>query len=273
MLLKAVKLTLSSLFERNLSKGDCVLERYEVREMLGKGSYGYSYLVFDKKLNRLSVLKILRFHQRLTKRGRSFFYHEMEILKSLTHPSFPDFYESGVFDNIPFYTMEYIEGKTFEQLIFHEGKIYTEIEAFMLGLELLPLISSLHDKGIVHRDIRIPNIMLDQGKLKLIDFGLARWLDHRKGNSKANPVPKAIAPISDFYGLGHFLLFLLYSDYTPKKNQKEKSWEEELHITIKGKKVIKRLLLIDSPYDSTEEIYHDIEDIILEYRRNKHVIF
>lgn len=266
MSLKPLILTISSLFEKKLSRGK-MIHHYEIRDILGMGSYGYSYLVLNQQTKRLSVLKMLRFHKRIILKGRLSFQKEMAILKSLSHSRFPVFYEEGEFDHIPFYTMEYISGKTFEQLIFDEGNIYSEAEAFSLGLELLSLITVLHEKGIIHRDIRIPNIMMDDGKIKLIDFGLARRMDNHHNELISYPVPKKIAPISDFYGLGHFLLFLLYSGYAPIGNQKEKPWEEELEITKKGKHVIKRLLLIESSYLSTNEIFNDIEEVILESRR------
>lgn len=266
MSLKPIILTVSSLFEKKHSRGK-MIHQYEIRDILGMGSYGYCYLVLNQKTQKLSVMKMLRFHKRITHKGRASFHKEMEILQSITNSRFPIFYEKGEFDHIPFYTMEYISGKTFEQLIFQEGNIYSEVETFTKGLELLTLISVLHEKGIIHRDIRIPNIMMDNGKIKLIDFGLARRMDDIRNNLTTRTVPKKVAPISDYYGLGHFLLFLLYSGYTPNGYQKEKSWEEELEITLKGKHVIKRLLLIESPYHSIHEIFNDIEEVILESRR------
>src|SRR5690606_35722486 len=121
--------------------------------------------------------------------------------KSISHCRFPAYYEKGEFEQIPFYTMEYISGKTFEQLIFQEGKIYSEVETFTIGLELLTVISVLHEKGIIHRDIRIPNIMMDNGKIKLIDFGLARRMDDNRNKLTTKTVPKKVAPVSDYYGL------------------------------------------------------------------------
>lgn len=271
-IIKGLILTFSSLFEKKYRDHELIGDRYEIKEFLGKGSYGCSYLVFDRRGNHLVVLKMLRFHKRLTPSGRASFRKEMNMLKSITHESFPKFFEEGVYKNVPFFTMEYVNGKTFEQLIFREGKTYSEVEAFTLGLELLSLISIIHEKGIIHRDIRIPNIMMDGDHMKLIDFGLARF---KKGINRERPlpVPKAIDPISDYYGLGHFLLFLLYSEYTPHENEKEKSWEEELSLSPKGKHIIKRLLLTETPYESTTEIQQDIENMILENRRNGNVIF
>ncbi len=76
--------------------------------------------------------------------------------------------------------MEFMEGKTFEQLIFEEGKQFSEPEAFKLGSELLEIIEYLHQRNIIHRDIRIPNIMWDGQKIKVIDLGLAKEVTKNK---------------------------------------------------------------------------------------------
>ncbi|MFE8702079.1 serine/threonine protein kinase [Cytobacillus sp. FJAT-54145] len=261
MLLKGIVLAVSNIFERKHEVGHVIDGRYEVKEFLGMGSYGCSYLVFDQTSKLMKVLKILRFHKRIRNSGRKSFFREMELLKNLDHPHFPRFYEKGEYEGVPYFTMEYIKGKTFEQLIFEEGKTYTEIEAFKLGLQLLSLMESLHEVEIVHRDIRIPNVMFMDETIKLIDFGLARPLDEHNPQSDKNGL-KEVSITTDYYSLGHFLLFLLYSQYEASEKAKEKSWEEELEISELSKKCIKRLLLSDIPYASATEIRKDFNKII-----------
>jgi len=251
-LFKRVTLAFSSIFDKEMPKGKIINNRYIVEEFLGMGSYGCSYLVFDQKLQKRVVLKLLRFHKRITKKGRMNHRYEVELLKSINHSSFPSFIDEGIWEKTPFYTMTFINGKTFEQLIFHEGKKYTEEQAKMYALELLERIEYFHKKGIVHRDLRIPNIMLEGDELKVIDFGLAKRMTDAK-NKKRN-LRKEVSPESDFFQLGHFLLFLLYSDYEPIGEEKEKSWEEELSISQQTKDLIRRLLQIHSPFETTEEI-------------------
>jgi serine/threonine protein kinase len=260
-------LTVSSLLEKPLSNGRVVVNQYVVVKHLGSGSYGHSYLVYDRKSKKQVVLKSLRLHKRITLKGRLGFQREMNLLKEIHHPSLPEFLESGSFNKIPFFTMEFIDGKTFEQLIFEEGKQFSEIETFQLGYMLLEVMEYLHKHNIVHRDIRIPNIMWVGETLKVIDVGLAKHLPQtdKRGKGRAFFHPRNQLDFKgDFYGLGHFLLFLLYSQYSPVKNQKEKSWEEELDITPQGTKVIRKLLQIDPPYESCEEIKQDFQKLIHE---------
>lgn len=253
----------ADLLEKPLKIGAVIQQRYDIRKILGRGSYGTSYLAWDQLKQQSAVLKILRLHQRITKSGKAAFAEEQKLLDSLNHPFFPAFFEKGDIDGIPFFTMEYVSGKTFEQLIFEEGKTYGEKEAFQIGIDLLTIINWLHKHGIVHRDIRIPNVMLQDDQLRLIDFGLARRF--QEGISKPidlNQIKKVLSPISDFYALGHFLLFLLYSTFEEEKAGQEKSWEEELQLSQEAHSTIRRLLAIDEPYVSCLEIDADFRYIL-----------
>jgi len=262
-MLKRTVLYFLNLFERPFHPGEEVAERYKVVSHLGMGSYGHSYLVIDSLNKQRKVLKALRLHKRLTQAGRNGFELEKELLRSIDHRGFPTYFEAGLHKNIPFYTMEYIEGKNFEQLIFAEGRKITETEAFRIADVLLTYIEYLHDKNIIHRDIRIPNVIYDGSKIRLIDLGLGRHIEHPEGPHFVKEVDlrREINRQADFYGLGHFLLFLLYSNFSFDTNEKEKSWDEELTISNNAKQIIKRLLQIDAPYECCSQIRSDIKSL------------
>ncbi|WP_071394507.1 serine/threonine protein kinase [Bacillus tuaregi] len=258
-MLRGALLFTVNVLEKKLPNGMVINSRYKVKDFLGRGSYGSSYLVYDTQEKSQVVLKLLRVHRRWKKSGRLAFEHEQELLKEINHPYFPKFFEKGEYNSKPYFTMEYVNGKTFEELIFEEGKVYGEKEAFQIGLELLKMMEWLHDNGIIHRDIRIPNVMLCENRLRLIDFGLARRFEKKKlGPFSLNQIKRILSPISDFYALGHFLLFLLYSSYEVKENEQERSWEDELDISIQAKGIIRKLLAIDEPYQSCQEIAQDV---------------
>jgi serine/threonine protein kinase len=241
-----------------------IVGKFKVIKHLGMGSYGHSYLVMDLSTQTKKVLKALRIHKRITKAGRKGFELEKELLKSIHHPGFPQYFEEGTYMKIPFYTMEYIEGKNFEQLIFTEGWTISELGAFKIADELLTLIEYLHSRDIIHRDIRIPNVIYDGSKVRLIDFGLGRFTPQEKEGKtikKKLDLRKGINFQTDFYGLGHFLLFLLYSNFSFGHHEKEKSWEEELDITSRAKHIIRRLLQIEPAYDDCTQIKVDIGKI------------
>lgn len=258
--------TTANLLFKPFNQGKLINDRFEIIEFLGRGSYGNSYLVQDREKQRQVVLKLLRRHKMVFKAGMNSFKQEQEILKKLNHPFFPSFYETGEFRGTPFYTMEFVNGKTFEQLIFEEEKTYSEKEAFQMGNQLLHIIGVLHNQNLVHRDIRIPNVMLEQNQLRLIDFGLARRFDdHHLPALDLDHIMKLASPISDYYALGHFLLFLLYSTYESNGNEEEKGWEEELDLTYSARSIIRKLLVIDEPYQNLVEIQQDFA-YVCEYR-------
>lgn len=265
MALKRWILYLSDLIEKPCVIGELIDCRYMVLRHLGSGSYGHSYFVFDQVEKCHLVLKALRFHKRIFKSGLRNFENEVLLLKSFNHFGYPKLYQYGTYRKTPYFTMEFIEGKNFEQLIFDDGKKYSESEVWEITLKLLEQIKYLHNNWIIHRDIRIPNVITNGSSVKLIDFGLARqrMVSGKESKSlKKLRLHEQIDVQSDFYQLGHFILFLLYSKFDAPMTQKERSWEEELELTLPTKRVIKRLLLHDIPYESCMDIEKDILEII-----------
>lgn len=230
---------------------------------LGMGSYGHSYLVMDLDHQQEIVLKALRLHKRLTRSGRNGFELEKELLMSINHAGFPNYFEEGCYKKIPFYTMEYIDGKNFEQLIFSEEMKISEKEAFKIVMDLLNSIEYLHNHHIIHRDIRIPNVIFDGARIRLIDLGLGRYCNQKESGHRSigRNIRKEINYQADFYGLGHFLLFLLYSNFSFDKKTKEKSWDEELEISHEAKNIIRKLLQIEPAYETSSQIRSDIKNI------------
>jgi serine/threonine protein kinase len=261
---KRMTLLAANIMESRFHQHEIISERYQVMNHLGVGSYGHSYLVFDLESQQKKVLKALRIHKRMTKSGKSDFELEKDLLQYIKHSGFPRYFEDGVHNNIPFYTMEYIEGKNFEQLIFHDGQRYSEIDAFRIANQLLEHIHYLHEHELIHRDIRIPNVIKNGSKIVLIDLGLARKRNGEPGAGKARKqhLRKEVNPQADFYGLGHFLLFLLYSNFSFPEKKKESSWEEELEISYHAKNIISRLLQIKDCYESCAQVREDIQKII-----------
>lgn len=254
-MIKGALRTTANILSKPLKNGKLINKRYEIIEFLGRGSYGNSYLVFDREKRSHVVLKFLRKHKMIFKAEMNSFKQEQDILQFLNYRYFPEFYEKGEFGGIPYFTMEFVNGKTFEQLIFQEGKIFSEKEAFQVGNQLLYIIEYLHHKKIVHRDIRIPNVMYVENQIKLIDFGLARRFDEKHlPKLDLDHIKKMVAPVSDYYALGHFLLFLLYSTYEPDGTIQEKSWDVELNLTDSARRIIQKLLAIEDPYQSCDEI-------------------
>lgn len=249
------------LWGERLHKPGSVIERYVVQKFLGVGSYGITYLAEDLSTHQKVVLKQLR--KRRKTMGERPFQKEREILQKLSHPAVPALYAEINDGSHQYLVMEYKEGLTFEQLIFQFGKKYSEKDAFHYLTKILEVVQYIHDQNVVHRDLRIPNILLYNDSISIIDFGLSRLITDEEEESfhKWEPEKQRMRKISfqtDFYALGHFVLFLLYSSFD-QKGKKEKSWEEELDISVESKNIIKKLFGMDGSYKSAEEILEDIQ--------------
>ncbi|KFZ42243.1 serine/threonine protein kinase [Anoxybacillus flavithermus] len=245
------------LFQKPYREGAVVNGRYVIERQIGEGSYGVAYVARDEETKELVVLKQMKRTKR--KKRRASFEREALILKKLDHPQIPKLYDSFDVQGTLHLVMEYIEGDTIETLIFDKNKTYDEKEAFSLLADVLRVVQYIHAHGIVHRDLRIPNIVFRDGIVYVLDFGLARFLSEKNERlfTLEQRLRRNIDVKSDIYALGHFLLFLLYSAYEPTADE-EKSWEDELLLSEKARHVLRRMLQIDRPYASVESLARDV---------------
>ncbi|MBY0092163.1 serine/threonine protein kinase [Priestia aryabhattai] len=252
------------LVDRPFKKGKVICGRYEIIDVLGMGSYGITYVANDIVQQKKVVVKQLRKTKQRTSQGLKSYHYEAKLLSQLNHPQIPSLYEAIETDEGCFLVMELIQGKTFEDLIFEEKCVYTEEQALNILLNILDVVSAIHEQGIVHRDLRIPNIIDVNGTIYVIDFGLARFLgDHEEISTliEEQQFMRQTSAASDIYELGHFLLFLLYSGYEPTEQQ-ERSWEQELHLSAPIKTIIQKMLRADESYESIKSLQKDIYDYI-----------
>ncbi|MGM9945943.1 MAG: serine/threonine protein kinase [Lysinibacillus sp.] len=235
------------------SKYDRLLEHfihtntnYSILNKIGEGSYGIAYLLEHKETGEKTVLKRLKAKHRHTK-NRLKFLQEVTFLKKLSPLPVPKVYMEGFIEELPFYIMEHVEGDTFEQAIFERHETFSIADTLTKTEELLDIMIVMHEQGIVHRDLRIPNIILQHNKITIIDFGLATNIDESVRIDQIDNPKKAASPVSDLYALGHFMLFLLYSTYSPS-SRKSRAWQEELALPSILQNYIERLLMIQTPF-------------------------
>lgn len=237
-----------------------ILQQYRIHSSLGMGSYGITYHATDMRTGNEVVIKQLR-RRKHSRIGIRSYHKEIEMLKDLSHPSLPNYIESFTYQNQYYLVMEKVSGKSIEELLFQENVVFSKVQCFELMKKVMTIVNHLHNCGMVHRDLRPPNIILDGNNVGIIDFGLARFLYEKREKKKRTSLMREIHPRSDFYALGHTLLFLLYSGYEPS-TKKKKSWEEELDLSDYEKSFIRKLLQIDPPFHSASEILHSLENIL-----------
>lgn len=243
--------------DRYYKRGDKVKE-YSILKVLGEGRYGIAYLGVDKE-NKKYVIKQLK--KDMLEETRKKLFYEKAILEYLDDPHFPKFISEFNDGNAEGYILEYMEGIVIHNLLL-EGYVLERNEIFNICNQLLDIVEILHNKKIIHRDIRTPNVIVNEdGKLILIDFGLARVIDKNRYREE-----------EDYWYIGSFLVRLYYSlvdnsDYESySEGDKERPWYEELDLTNKERIFLKRLLGINSNYTSIESIRRDLYDIEEEFK-------
>jgi serine/threonine-protein kinase len=218
---------------------------YTIKKVLGEGRYGIVYLAVDNYGNNV-VIKQLK--NNMLQKTRSKLYYERKILRYLDEPNFPKFIGKFKDKYRECYVMEYIDGKTFFELLSKDRYEFSKEEIYEVCEAILNLLEILHSNGIVHRDIRTPNVIIrENNEIALIDFGLARYVDNDLYDET-----------NDYWYLGDFLIHLYYSSFIPDDNE-EKPWYKELDLNSAEKHFLKRLMGIEDEYESLHEIREDLE--------------
>ena len=151
------------------------LSHYQITEKLGAGGMGEVYLAHDTRLGRDVAIKVLaegvaRDPERIAR-----FQREARTLAQLNHPNIAAIYDFEQVDGVPFLVLEYVPGPTLAEQI-AQGPLAVET-ALQICSEVGQAVEAAHEKDIVHRDLKPANIKITpEGKVKVLDFGLARAL-------------------------------------------------------------------------------------------------
>jgi serine/threonine protein kinase, bacterial len=247
-------------YDRLIKEGIVLNERYKVLRVIGMGSYGLVYLCKDLETNENTVVKQLRPSKRRHKKEIELFENEISVLRRLNHQNIPGLCDTFSNDGHLFYAMSFIDGDNLEDEIFYHKKSFNEKEALHILAQLLELVDYLHKSEIYHQDLRIPNLLLKNNELFLIDFGLAKHAVVKEPSSSSSHEQEWIQEmkLQDYYDLGEILLYLLYTTYT-SKNKKALPWTEELSLEKETVHLLKRLLQINEPYANSSEIAADLQ--------------
>ncbi len=195
--------------------------RYDMTAVLGEGGMATVWRAYDRQLGREVALKALQPHLTPDAEIRARFAAESSALASLSHPNIVRVYDISASDRFPYFTMELIDGPSLADIIRRDGPQPPRRVAEALWA-LASAVDYLHAMGIIHRDVKAANIMVDRdGRLVLMDFGVARMLD-TSGRTRAGSLlgtPEAMSPEqvygqpagppADIYALGVLAFHLL----------------------------------------------------------------
>src|SRR5437867_949796 len=198
---------------------------YELLEEIGRGGQGVVYRAHQKSLNRTVALKVIGLGHWATQAHLKRFRLEAEAAASLEHPGIVPIHEVGERDGSCYFSMKFIEGGQLDEMVRHEPMPIRR--AVELIAKVARTIHYAHERGILHRDIKPGNILLDaKGEPHLTDFGLARLVETESTVTRTMEVlgtPSYMAPeqavgnnaqltsATDVYGLGAVFYQLLTS--------------------------------------------------------------
>jgi serine/threonine-protein kinase len=167
------------------------LGSHEITALLGKGGMGEVYRARDLKLKREVAIKILPDEFGSDSDRVIRFQREAEVLASLTHPNIAGIYDIQESKGTRFLILELVEGETLADHI-ARGPIPVD-EALAIAIQICEALEAAHEKGIVHRDLKPANVKLTpEGKVKVLDFGLAKVMDRPTAETDLSNSPTLI---------------------------------------------------------------------------------
>lgn len=157
------------------------ISKYRVMEEVGRGGMAVVYRGYDQTLDRQVAIKVLHPHLATDADSRVRFQREARAVARLHHPHIIEIFDFADRDDGPSYIVtEFIEGETLKAFIERHRLYFPEI-AVMIAIQLCEAVDHAHKLQIIHRDLKPENVMVDRlGSLKLMDFGIAKVLDHEQ---------------------------------------------------------------------------------------------
>ena len=248
---------------RDLTTGSTFAGRYQVIEELGKGGMGKVYKVFDTKIKEKVALKLIRPEIASDKDTIERFSNELRLARRIRHKNVCGMFDIGEAEGAHFITMEYVPGEDLKSMIRMAAGL--SIGAVLsIGKHVCDGLAEAHSLGVVHRDLKPHNVMIDKGgNAKVMDFGIARSIREKgiTGPSVLIGTPEYMSPEqaeakevdqrSDIYSLG-IILYEMATGRVPFEG------ETALSIAMKHKGETPK-----NPKQFNPNIPDDLGDVIL----------
>ena len=175
---------------------------YEITSQIGAGGMGVVYRAKDTRLGREVAVKVLppAFAEDTERLRR--FEQEARTTSSLSHPNILSVFDTGVHEGSPYLVMELLDGENLREKM--DGQALPVRKAVAIARSVAEALAAAHGKGIIHRDIKPENILLTKdGRVKVLDFGLAKYRELVLGNNQSNLPTNAV--VSAETGVGALL--------------------------------------------------------------------
>ncbi len=204
-----------------LTRGATFAGRYEIIEELGSGGMGKVYRVEDTKVGEEVALKVILPEVVASQKNLERFRNELKLARKIKHKNICQMFDLGEDAGTHFITMEYVSGENLKSFI-KRAKRLDIGSAVSLAKEICEGLAAAHKLGVVHRDLKSSNIMIDkEGEARIMDFGIARSIESKKltGEGKVVGTPQFMSPEqvggeeldrrSDIYSFGIILFEML----------------------------------------------------------------
>jgi len=210
--------------------GEVINSRYDIKLLIGDGGMANVYLAYDRILRKNVAIKMLRYELSKDDSFIKRFNREAAQVTKLEHPNIVASYAVGDYKGQPFIVMEYIRGKTLKDYLREIGPL-TEEEAVYVMIQICQGVYQAHDQGIIHRDLKSQNVMIDDElNVKITDFGIA-LSSNEADMTQTNTIMGSVhylapelargslaTPASDIYSLG-ILLYEFLTGTVPFKGE------------------------------------------------------
>jgi serine/threonine protein kinase/tetratricopeptide (TPR) repeat protein len=246
-----------------LTTGSTFAGRYQVIEELGHGGMGRVYKVQDAKIGEKIALKLIRPETGLDKTSLERFSNELKLARKIRHKNVCQMFDLGEDQGTRYITMEYVHGEDLKQLIRKVGQL-SPGQSIGIARQVCDGLEEAHKLGVVHRDLKPQNIMIDEeGKARIMDFGIARSLSGKSitGAGVMIGTPEYMSPEqiegkdtdqrSDIYSLG-VILYEMVTGRVPFEG------ETPFTIGVKHKSEIPK-----NPQEINPQLSDDLSRIIL----------
>jgi serine/threonine protein kinase/Tfp pilus assembly protein PilF len=270
-----------------LTKGTTLASRYEIIEELGRGGMGKVYRVLDKKIEEEVALKLINPEIAADEKTIERFRNELKFARKISQRNVCRMYDLSEEEGTQFITMEYVPGEDLKSTIRRMGRLSTG-KAVSIAKQVCEGLAEAHQLGVVHRDLKPQNIMIDKkGNARIMDFGISRTLG-KKGltdtgmmigtpeyMSPEQAEGKEVDPRSDVYSLGIILYEMVtgkvpFEGDTPLSIALKHQMEKPRNPTEVNDKISKDLSLVilkcmeknkKMRYQRTQEILSELKKI------------
>ncbi|PYU70865.1 MAG: hypothetical protein DMG52_24095 [Acidobacteria bacterium] len=167
------------------------ISHYRMIERIGAGGMGEVYRARDEHLDREVAIKVLPQRTLIDEHARKLLHKEAVTLSKLNHSHIATIYDFDTQQGLDFLVMEYVSGETLSQHL--SASVLSEKEVAALGLQIVQALEEAHEHGIIHRDLKPANIAItSKGRVKVLDFGLAKLFDPTRGGLKAETLTQSV---------------------------------------------------------------------------------